>query len=187
MPITTSGTPVATRNDRLADFPALQRRFDQAGFQQASQTHGVDASVLVQVLNSEAETTEFLRLAAAPGSRIAGEVGWTDLTNPSIADELARLKAQPGGNFWSWRGSQGSSAVSRWWWWWWWWWWWCGRRSWSVTGSRAGHGASLPAMLTFAGFRLRHFPSVATTCHSLRRLTRRYPRDKCRIPDRTPL
>ena len=96
MPITTSGTPVATRNDRLADFPALQRRFDQAGFQQASQTHGVDASVLVQVLNSEAETTEFLRLATAPGGRIAGVVGWTDLTNPSIADELARLKEQHG-------------------------------------------------------------------------------------------
>jgi len=31
------------------------------------------------------------------------------------------------------------------------------------------------------------FPSAATTCHSLRRLTRRYRRDKCRITDRTPL
>src|SRR6185437_13827551 len=44
----------------------------------------------------EAETTEFLRLATAPGSRIAGVVGRTDLTNPSIADELARLKEQHG-------------------------------------------------------------------------------------------
>jgi predicted TIM-barrel fold metal-dependent hydrolase len=87
MPITTSGTPVATRNDRLADFPALQRRFDQAGFQQASQTHGVDASVLVQVLNSEAETTEFLRLAtaraAASPAKSAGRISLTraSLTN----------------------------------------------------------------------------------------------------------
>jgi len=85
--------PAATRHDWLADFPALQRRFDQADFQQASKTHGVDASVLVQVLNSTAETEEFLQVDA-----VAGVVGWADLTDPGITDELARLKELPGGH-----------------------------------------------------------------------------------------
>jgi L-fuconolactonase len=90
--------PVTARHDWLADFPALRRRFDQADFHQASQTHGVDASVLVQVLNSSTETVGFLQLAAASGGRIAGVVGWADLTDPGIADELARLKEGPGGH-----------------------------------------------------------------------------------------
>ena len=90
--------PVATRHDWLADVPALQRRFDLADFQQASAPHGVDASVLVQVLNSTPETEEFLQIAAASTGRIAGVVGWADLTDPGIADELARLKEQPGGS-----------------------------------------------------------------------------------------
>ena len=90
--------PIATRHDWLADFPALQRRFDLTGFEQASATPGVDASVLVQVLNSSTETVEFLQIAAPSGGRIAGVVGWTDLTSPAIADDLARLKDQPGGN-----------------------------------------------------------------------------------------
>jgi L-fuconolactonase len=85
--------PVATSHDWLTDFPALRRRFDQADFQQASQTHGVEASILVQVLNSTAETEEFLRTTTA-----AGVVGWADLTDPGIAGELARLKELPGGH-----------------------------------------------------------------------------------------
>jgi L-fuconolactonase len=85
--------PAATRHDWLAAFPALRRRFDQADFQQASRTCGVVASVLVQVLNSTAETEEFLKVEA-----VAGVVGWADLTDPGIAGELARLKEQPGGN-----------------------------------------------------------------------------------------
>jgi L-fuconolactonase len=90
--------PVAARHDWLADFPALQRRFDLADFEQASVQPGIDASVLVQVLNSSTETVEFLQIAAASGGRIAGVVGWTDLTSPGVADDLARLKEQPGGN-----------------------------------------------------------------------------------------
>lgn len=85
--------PATTRHDWLADVPVLRRRFDQSDFQQASQPHGVDASVLVQVLNSTAETEAFLRIEA-----VAGVVGWADLTDPGIADELARLKELPGGH-----------------------------------------------------------------------------------------
>jgi L-fuconolactonase len=87
--------PAATRHDWLADFPALQRRFDLTDFEQAS---GADASVLVQVLNSSAETAEFLRVAATEGSTIAGVVGWADLTDPGLTDELARLRELPGGS-----------------------------------------------------------------------------------------
>lgn len=90
--------PAATRHDWLADLPALQRRFDLSDFRQASAQPGVDASVLVQVLNSTAETEEFLQIAAASTGHIAGVVGWADLTGPGIADELARLKEQPGGS-----------------------------------------------------------------------------------------
>jgi L-fuconolactonase len=85
--------PVTTRHDWLADFPTLQRRFDTSDFQQASQPHRVDTSVLVQVRGSTAETEEFLQIDA-----VAGVVGWADLTDPGVADELARLKEQPGGN-----------------------------------------------------------------------------------------
>jgi L-fuconolactonase len=87
--------PAATRHDWLDNFPALRRRFDLTDFEQASGPLGVDASVLVQALNSSAETAEFLQIA---GGRIAGVVGWTDLTSPGIADDLARLKQAPGGN-----------------------------------------------------------------------------------------
>jgi L-fuconolactonase len=45
------------------------------------------------VLNSTAETEEFLQLDA-----VTGVVGWADLTDPGITDELARLKELPGGN-----------------------------------------------------------------------------------------
>jgi L-fuconolactonase len=90
--------PVATRHDWLADFPILQRRFDLTDFDRASAQTGVDASVLVQVLNSTAETEEFLQVAATSGGRVAGVVGWTDLTSPGITDELARLRQLPGGD-----------------------------------------------------------------------------------------
>jgi L-fuconolactonase len=84
----------ATRDHAwLDDYPAIRRRFDLDDFAAASAEVG--ASVLVQVLASTAETEEFLALAGH--GRVAGVVGWADLTSPAIADELARLKALPGG------------------------------------------------------------------------------------------
>lgn len=76
----------------LDNFPAIRRRFDLGDFAAASE--GVGASVLVQVLASTAETEEFLALVGQ--GRVAGVVGWADLTSPAIADELARLKELPG-------------------------------------------------------------------------------------------
>ncbi len=88
--------PAARRHAWLDGFPALNRRFGLADFEQASAPEGVTASVLVQVLASAAETEEFLALAAAGGT-VAGVVGWADLTSPAVADEIARLRARPGG------------------------------------------------------------------------------------------
>ena len=84
----------ATRDHAWLDgYPAIRRRFDLDDF--AGVSAEVGASVLVQVLASTAETEEFLALAGQ--DRVAGVVGWADLTSPAIADELARLKAVPGG------------------------------------------------------------------------------------------
>jgi L-fuconolactonase len=57
---------------------------------------GVDRTVLVQTVTVAEETPEFLELAASH-ELIAGVVGWTDLTRPDVADELARLRELPGG------------------------------------------------------------------------------------------
>jgi L-fuconolactonase len=51
----------------------------------------------VQVLHSSAETADFLRIATED-SPIAGVVGWADLTDPGITDELGRLRELPGGS-----------------------------------------------------------------------------------------
>ena len=89
--------PVARRHAWLDGFPALNRAFSLADFERASRPEEVTASVLVQVLASTKETEAFLALAAGPGP-VAGVVGWTDLTSPAVAEELARLRALPGGS-----------------------------------------------------------------------------------------
>ncbi|WP_433254753.1 amidohydrolase family protein [Streptosporangium sp. CA-135522] len=57
---------------------------------------GVTATVLVQTITVPEETPEFLALAEAH-DLIAAVVGWTDLTTPSVADDLAALRGAPGG------------------------------------------------------------------------------------------
>jgi L-fuconolactonase len=105
--------PAAMRHAWLDGLPALNRAFGLADFERASRPEGVTASVLVQVLASTAETEEFLALAegggagtrqrdAGTGQRdaggiVAGVVGWADLTSPAVGDEIARLRALPGG------------------------------------------------------------------------------------------
>jgi L-fuconolactonase len=89
--------PAAARHAWLDGLPALNRPFSLADFEQAGAPEGVTASVLVQVLASAAETEGFLALAAASGL-VAGVVGWADLTSPAVGDEIARLRAGPGGD-----------------------------------------------------------------------------------------
>ena len=57
---------------------------------------GIARSVVVQTQSSEAETRDFLALAAGSGF-VAGVVGWVDLASPGAHDAIARLKAAPGG------------------------------------------------------------------------------------------
>ncbi|GAA3445440.1 amidohydrolase family protein [Planomonospora venezuelensis] len=60
--------------------------------------NGVTATVLVQTVTVREETPEFLALAEAHGL-IAAVVGWTDLTASSAAEDLAALRAAPGGGY----------------------------------------------------------------------------------------
>lgn len=82
------------------DDPALEpirRDFLPADLARATAGTPVDATVLVQTVCDTRETLAFLATAGA-SPLIAGVVGWTDLTAPGVADDLAALRAAPGGD-----------------------------------------------------------------------------------------
>ena len=74
---------------------AIYRDFGPADLHPHLAAAGIDATVLVQAAPSEAETWRLLRLAAAPGSRVAGVVGWCDLLDADAPQRIALLAAQP--------------------------------------------------------------------------------------------
>jgi L-fuconolactonase len=74
----------------------LRRDFLLGDYRSVADVNGVAASVVVQTVTVPGETPELLALAGA-SDLIAGVVGWTDLTAPDIADRIAALKGQPGG------------------------------------------------------------------------------------------
>jgi L-fuconolactonase len=76
----------------------IRRDFAVDDLRPAAAAAGVTASVLVQTVTEAAETPEMLALAAGD-PLVHCVVGWTDLTAPGAADELARLAAGPGGGF----------------------------------------------------------------------------------------
>ncbi|WP_037683138.1 amidohydrolase [Streptomyces griseus] len=76
----------------------LRRNFTVADLAPEARAAGVRRTVLVQTITVPEETPEFLALAA-DHDLIAGVVGWTDLTRPDVADELARLRELPGGRY----------------------------------------------------------------------------------------
>ena len=77
----------------------IRRTFTLADLSGPAEAAGVEATVLVQTVLDPAETLEFLALAAASTSpRVAGVVGWVDLTRPDVADALAALAAAEGGD-----------------------------------------------------------------------------------------
>jgi L-fuconolactonase len=84
----------------LAD-PALtriRRDYGVEDLRRNLRVAGVDRTVLVEAgRGDDAETTEFLALAAAT-DEIAGVVGWASLTDPALADTLAAHRAGPGGH-----------------------------------------------------------------------------------------
>ncbi|WP_445528088.1 amidohydrolase family protein [Streptomyces cyslabdanicus] len=74
----------------------IRRNFTLDDLEPRAEAAGVARTVLVQTVTVPEETPELLALAAGH-DLIAGVVGWTDLTRPDVADELARLRALPGG------------------------------------------------------------------------------------------
>ncbi|MDF3144340.1 MULTISPECIES: amidohydrolase family protein [unclassified Streptomyces] len=84
--------------DWIDEHSPLRRNFTIEELAPEARAAGVDRAVLVQTITVPEETPEFLALAAEH-ELIAGVVGWTDLTRPDIADELARLLELPGGRY----------------------------------------------------------------------------------------
>ncbi|MDH6627789.1 L-fuconolactonase [Streptomyces sp. LBL] len=84
--------------DWIAEGSPIRRDFTVADLAPEARAAGVDRTVLVQTITVPEETPEFLALAARH-DLIAGVVGWTDLTRPDVADELARLRELPGGQY----------------------------------------------------------------------------------------
>ncbi|MEU6468392.1 amidohydrolase family protein [Streptomyces massasporeus] len=80
------------------ELAPLRRDFTMKDLASEARAAGVARTVLVQTVTVPEETPEFLALAAEH-DLIAGVVGWSDLTRPGIADELARLRALPGGPY----------------------------------------------------------------------------------------
>ncbi|MFF4762218.1 amidohydrolase family protein [Streptomyces sp. NPDC001292] len=76
----------------------IKRNFTLDDLEPRAGAAGVAHTVVVQTVTVPEETPELLALAAGH-DLIAGVVGWTDLTRPDVADELARLRALPGGRF----------------------------------------------------------------------------------------
>jgi L-fuconolactonase len=79
------------------EMAAIRRSFGPDDLRPAAAAAGVTATVLVQTVTVAAETPEMLAIAAGD-PLIRGVVGWTDLTAPDVADQLARLAAAPGGD-----------------------------------------------------------------------------------------
>lgn len=80
------------------ELQPLRRNFSVDDLAPDAEAAGVGRTVLVQTVTVAEETPEFLALAAEH-KLIAGVVGWTDLTRPDVAEELARLRELPGGRY----------------------------------------------------------------------------------------
>ena len=78
------------------DLEAIRRRFGIEDLVPLLDAAGIDATVVVQTRSSTDESRELLATAGS-SSRIAGVVAWVDLTSPAVADEIAALRAGPGG------------------------------------------------------------------------------------------
>ncbi len=74
----------------------IRRDFTLADLEPEARAAGVTGTVLVQTVTVAEETPEFLALADSH-PLVAGVVGWTDLTDPGVADALAALAELPGG------------------------------------------------------------------------------------------
>jgi L-fuconolactonase len=69
----------------------IQRTFGPSDLAAAVAGTGVGATVLVQVLNVEAETVELLEIGRCE-PLVLGVVGWADLLDPAVPEDLDRLR-----------------------------------------------------------------------------------------------
>jgi L-fuconolactonase len=77
-------------------YAAVRRDFGLADLRPQLSAAGVDRTVLVEAGSGEqAETTEFLTLAAASDGLVAGVVGSVDLRSPAVGDVLDEYAAHP--------------------------------------------------------------------------------------------
>lgn len=76
----------------IPEHEPIRRDFGLSDLQAAGGPLGITETVLVQTINSVAETIDLLT------EPVAGVVGWVDLTGSDVAGELARLKERPGGD-----------------------------------------------------------------------------------------
>lgn len=92
---------LAVRDQDWITGPAMapiRRSFGLDDLRPEAAAQGVTATVLVQTVVGPDETPELLALADAD-PLVAAVVGWADLTSPSLADDLARLREGPGGRW----------------------------------------------------------------------------------------
>lgn len=76
----------------------IRRNFGVDDLVPLAMAAGMDATVLVQTVTVAQETPELLAHAQSC-ALVAAVVGWTDLTAPSVADDLATLVDGPGGRW----------------------------------------------------------------------------------------
>jgi L-fuconolactonase len=79
------------------ELAPLRRNFLLGDYELVAAPADVTASVVVQAVTVPDETYELLGLADA-SDRVAGVVGWVDLTAADVADRLAALRELPGGS-----------------------------------------------------------------------------------------
>jgi L-fucono-1,5-lactonase len=89
--------PTAVDYPWLTDeLVAIRRAFTPADLEPDLRANGVDATVLIQTRSSVEETEDFLALADRTPF-VRGVVGWVDLTDPGVEDEIAELRERPDG------------------------------------------------------------------------------------------
>ncbi|MFF1610258.1 amidohydrolase family protein [Amycolatopsis sp. NPDC058278] len=89
-----------TRRRPFLDSPglaAIRGPYGLPELRDVAERCDIDATILVQTIPDEAETLDFLELAADSAGLVAGVVGWVDLTGPDVPDRLAALRRARGG------------------------------------------------------------------------------------------
>ncbi len=79
------------------DLPPLRRSFTIDDLRDVLAANGVDAAIVVQAGDTIDETIDLLAIAATE-PRLAGVIGWVDLTASDVDKQLASLGSAPGGD-----------------------------------------------------------------------------------------